>query len=653
MYEIDRGLPLLGCTLDENGANFGIHLEQDLKINLEIYFSYMDEHPFIEILLDKKEHMTEDIYHVYVKDVKEDMAYCYRLEDENTGQKYVIFDPYALSIREFPEGSNSYKGIIIKKENIVYHKPNIPWEKTVIYEMHVGAFTRQDFDNPNKACRGTIRGLIEKIPYLKDLGVTAVELMPVFKWNPYTLHTFHPETGEKLKDYWGYNPIGFFALDSKYSSNQRIKGEITEFKELIQKFHENGMEVILDVVYNHTGEGAENGDIFNFKVQGASTYYKIDELGRYMNCSGTGNTLNTQNKMVKKLIMDSLKYWVLYMGVDGFRFDLASILGQDHRGRWITPSLLDEIATDPILASVKLIAESWDAKGSYDVGKMPYPFAEWSDIFRDTIRKFIRGDLGLTKALADCILGKEVYFTDIRKSMNHTIHYVTAHDGFTMWDLTSYNEKHNLDNGEDNRDGSNVNYSDNCGEEGETDDIYIINKRKKRVKNYMSLLLLSRGVPMILMGDEMCRTQNGNNNAYCQDNETMWVDWTRLEKNQDIYRFLKFLIKLRKEIKFISGIPLEDNISWHGVHYGKPDWSYYSRSLAWHIEGDKEHYYMVINSYHEALDFELPPIKTEWLRIIDTNKEYPDDIIYEGEKVTAITYKVHPFSFCLFKSKEK
>lgn len=652
MYEISRGMPLLGCTLDEGGANFGIHLDLNLTIKLQIYLNYLDERPFLEIVLDQNNHSTENIYHVYVKDIKEGMAYCYELEDENTKQKYVIFDPYALSIREFPKDSNSYRGIVIRKDGIIYNKPNIPWEKTVIYEMHVGAFTRQDFSNPNKEHRGTLKGIIEKIPYLKDLGITAIELMPIFKWNPYTLMTFHPHSGEKLKDYWGYNTIGFFALDSKYSSNQMIKGEITEFKELVQLLHENDMEVILDVVYNHTGEGGTNGDIFNFKMQGVNTYYKIDELGRYMNCSGTGNTMNTQNQIVSNLIIDSLRYWVLYMGVDGFRFDLASILGQDNRGRWIKPSLLDKIAKDPVLASVKLISESWDAKGSYDVGKMPYPFAEWSDIFRDTIRKFVRGDLGLTKALSDCILGKEIYFTDERKNVNHTVHYVTAHDGFTMWDLTSYNEKHNLDNGEDNRDGNNANFSDNCGEEGETDDIYIINKRKKRIKNYMSLLLLSRGVPMLLMGDEMCRTQNGNNNAYCQDNKTMWIDWSRLESNQDIYHFLKLLIRIRKDIKFISDICGEYSISWHGIFYGEPDWSYYSRSLAWHIEGKKENFYMVINSYHEPLCFELPPIKSKWLRIIDTHKDYPEDIILEGEKVTTKNYKVNPFSFCLFKAEE-
>ncbi len=652
MYEISRGIPLLGCTLDEDGANFGIHLEEDLQLRLQLYCSYLDEKPILEFLLDKKDHMTENIYHIYVKDIKEGMAYCYQLVDENKGEKYIIFDPYALSIREFPKDSNFYKGIVIRKEGIIYNKPNIPWDKTVIYEMHVGAFTQQDFNNPNEEDRGTLKGIIQKIPYLKDLGITAIELMPIFKWNPHTLMTVHPGTGERLKDYWGYNTIGFFAPDSKYSSNKMIKGEIIEFRELVQALHENNMEVILDVVYNHTGEGGVNGDIFNFKALGVNTYYKIDELGRYMNCSGTGNTMNTQHQIVSRLIMDSLRYWVLHMGVDGFRFDLAAILGQDKRGRWIMPSLLDKIAKDPILASVKLIAESWDAKGSYDVGKMPYPFAEWSDTFRDTIRKFVRGDLGLTKALSDCILGREIYFSDERKNVNHTVHYVTAHDGFTMWDLTSYNEKHNFDNGEDNRDGNNTNYSDNCGEEGETDDVYIINKRKRRIKNYMSLLLLSRGVPMLLMGDEMCRTQNGNNNAYCQDNKIMWVEWNKVEAYQDIYHFLKALIKIRKDIKFISDISQDFKISWHGIFYGEPDWSYYSRSLAWHIEGRIESFYMVINSYHEPLCFQLPPENCRWMRIIDTHKDHPDDVILEGEKVTTKTYKVNPYSFCLFKSIE-
>ncbi|MGL6174760.1 MAG: glycogen debranching enzyme, partial [Cellulosilyticaceae bacterium] len=405
--------------------------------------------------------------------------------------------------------------------------------------------------------------------------------------------------------------------------------------------HELGMEIILDVVYNHTGEGGEGGDIFNFKVLGNEIYYKIED-GKYMNCSGTGNTLDTSNDLVKHLILESLRYWVVYMGVDGFRFDLASILGQNRAGEWMEESILKEMSYDPILSNVKLIAESWDAKGCYDVGKMPYLFREWSDCFRDTMRRFIKGDIGIIEQVALCIAGKEIQFEDTRKTELNAIHFITAHDGFTLWDLVAYNLKHNELNGEDNRDGNDANYSDNCGIEGETDDEEVLKLRKRRVKNYFMLLLLSKGVPMILMGDEMGRTQRGNNNAYCQENEILWVDWHKQDKFEEIRDFVRSLIKIRKEITLARRDKTEE--SWHGVKYKHPDWSYYSRSLAYCITAKDKVYYVAMNNYIEALNFELPPRKEGWTKRIDTYNEIQE------EKVIGPTYQVKPYSICLFES---
>lgn len=640
MEKISRGLPILGCHLKEKGANFGIFSDSAESMLLNIYEKHQDLEPIVSVWLTSDDQRTGNIFHVFIEEIKAGMAYEWKVF-KNKKMSIALIDPYAYSVREISKGKNIYRNIVVALEPYTHRKPCIPWEDTVIYEMHVGAFTKHPSSNVQH--KGTFLGIQEKLGYLKELGITAIELLPIFKWNKYTLEHTHPITGEKMQDIWGYNTIAFFALQEEYSWDQSVAGEIEEFRTLVENIHEQGMEVILDVVYNHTGEGGEYGTLFNFKELGNDTYYKMDKE-HYRNCSGTGNTLNTAHIVVKQLILESLKYWVVYMGVDGFRFDLASILGQDENGNGYRESLLKDISQDPILSKVKLISESWDAKGNYDVGKMPYPFVEWSDYFRDTIRKFIRGDVGITPDVLRCMMGEEISHRDGRKTSLNNLHFVTAHDGFTLWDLVSYSEKHNEMNGENNQDGNNTNHSENCGIEGETEDLEILNLRRRKVRNYMMMLLLSRGIPMILMGDELGRTQKGNNNAYCQDNEILWMDWNRRKAFGNHYEFIREVIKLKNEFKKL--IKRTDcHISWHGINYNEPDWSYHSRSLAYHIESKDVSYYIIANNYVESLSFELPYRETGWERVIDTYEEF------NRREVFDTSYTINPFSLCVFKSR--
>ena len=651
MYAISKGTPQFGCQLNAHGANFGIYSDIAPAMVLEVYKSLEDSTPIVKIILKREDCLVEHVFHVAIEDITADMAYVWRILQEDGSYSPSVIDPYTYGVKQlYGEWRNS----IVEQGAGVITKPHIPWTDTVIYELHVGHFTKAASSGVKEEERGTFKGLMEKIPYLKQLGVTALELLPIFMCNHFIVQNRNPETGELLGDIWGYNTIGFFALEPQYTVEKDSAKGIAEFKAFVEAAHQNHMEIILDVVYNHSGEGGMDRPSLSFRRLSNNTYYKMNGNGEYLNCSGTGNTLNTNQPIVKQLILDSLRYWTVQMGVDGFRFDLASILGQDAEGRWLKQSLLNEIAEDPVLSKVKLITESWDAKGSYDVGRMPLPFREWSDYFRDTVRKFVKGDQGNVKSVADCTLGKEIYFTEQGKNESHTIHFITAHDGFTMWDLLSYNEKHNLMNGENNRDGNNANYSYNWGIEGETDRPDICSNRIRAMKNFMCLLLLSRGVPMLLMGDEMARTQKGNNNAFCQDNETVWVDWARGQKYKTIFDFTMKLMQLRKRFAYFKAENIADyDVSWHGVHYTQPDWSYYSRSIAWCIkEPEGKRLYFIANSYHEPLRFELPPEAKKWRRVVDTHLEAPYDIDLQGIPINETLYEAAPYSFCVFEAEE-
>ncbi len=512
---------------------------------------------------------------------------------------------------------------------------NHPSAHTIIYEMHVRGFTRHPDSGLNEERRGTYAGLIEKIPYLQELGVTAVELLPVFQFES-------QECPLGLVNYWGYAPVAMFAPHRAYSSRRDTVGPVYEFRDLVKALHRADIEVILDVVFNHTAEGDQTGATLSFRGIDNPTYYILDDSGaRYANYSGCGNTLNGNHPVVRRMILDCLRYWVQEMHVDGFRFDLASILSRDSSGQPLpNPPVLWDIESDPVLASTKLIAEAWDAAGLYQVGSfIGDAWKEWNGRFRDDVRDFFRCQPGSLRRVADRLVGSPEIYGHKGREAEQCVNFVTCHDGFTLNDLVSYNEKHNEPNGEGNRDGTDDNRSWNCGVEGPTSDQAVESLRTRQIKNFYTVTMLSLGVPMILMGDEVRRTQRGNNNDYCHDDETNWLDWSLLEKHSDIHRFVQHLCARRVMVDLdhernrvsISRMLAESQKAWHGVRLLEPDWSDQSHSVALSAMLPKERiqFHLILNSYWEPLDFELPKVAKgkPWRRWIDTALESPDDII--------------------------
>ena len=519
---------------------------------------------------------------------------------------------------------------------------------TVIYELHVRGFTR----NPNSGVagehRGTYRGLVEKIPYLRDLGVTTVELMPVYQNDP--------QEGSQ----WGYMPLNFFAPDQRYAASSAVCCQHEEFREMVRALHEADIEVVLDVVYNHTAEGDRSGPVHSFKGIDNSTYYLMSssQPGRYENLAGVGNTLNCANRAVRLMILDSLRHWAGEMHVDGFRFDLASVFTRNADGsvNFADPLLVADVMSEPALAGLRLIAEPWDATGVNQLGRS-FPgvtWLQWNARFRDDIRRFVRGDPGLVPALMQRLYGSDDLFPDDREHAYRafqSVNYVTSHDGFTLSDLVSYNEKRNWENGQQNTDGPAENYSWNCGWEGD-DRVApeVMRLRKRQIKNFCALLFLANGTPMIRAGDEFMQTQRGNSNPYNQDNETTWLDWGALRRNQDIHRFFKQAIAFRKAHPSLGRSRFwREDVRWHGVG-PTPDLSRDSRSVAFCLrggsQGDRDLYVMV-NAYWESLVFTIqsgPPDR--WARVIDTGRESPDDFCEEGAEipVTSPTYHLQPRS---------
>ncbi|MBM7559055.1 glycogen debranching protein GlgX [Marinitoga litoralis] len=701
LLKTEKGYPKLGATVDSEGVNFALFTKNGKKVWLELYQNFYDDKPSHIFELDPVKNKTGNVWHIYIHNIKHGQFYGWRVDgiyDPINGLRFnkykLLSDPYAkaisgsynwdddavygydkhsdlldLSFSKIDSAISPTKSIVIDDsiydwENDVH--PRIPFKDLIIYELNVRLFTM----NPNSKVnsRGTFEGLLEKLYHLKDLGVNAIELMPIFEFNPDSIIRTNPVTGEKLKDVWGYNPLVFFAVTGNYSNGLKIGEQVYLFKDFVKTLHKEGFEVILDVVYNHTGEGNELGPTLSFRGIDNPIYYILSENKRYYeNYSGTGNTFNCNHTVVKNLIIDSLRYWVTEMHVDGFRFDLASILGRDPKGNWIGDlSLLKDIAEDPIISGSKLIAEGWDAAGGYFLGAFPEGWAEWNGKFRDAVRKFVKGDEGLVGEIACRIAGSEDLYGN--KSPIASVNFVTSHDGFTMWDLVSYNEKHNEENGENNNDGANDNYSFNYGIEGETDDEEILKIRKKQIKNFFTILMISQGTPMIYMGDEFCRTQHGNNNAYCQDTIKNWVDWNRLNKFNDIFLFVKKLIDFRKKHHTLrrdhfftgkdytgDGIP---DITWHGVKLNNPDFSYNSKSLAFMISGidfaDQTYspdndIYVAMNFFEEDLIFELPK-ERNWYRVIDTFFESPNDFLDFPQRVYN-NYKVKSKSIIVLISK--
>ena len=517
---------------------------------------------------------------------------------------------------------------------------HLAWADTVIYESHVRGFTVHPSAKVTQP--GTYLGLIEKIPYLKELGITAVELMPVQEFFENELVRNNPLNGKRLRNYWGYSTVAFFAPKESYASRREPGGQLIEFKTMVKTLHRAGIEVILDIVFNHTAEGNESGPTLNFRGLDNRIYYLLgDDRRYYKNYSGTGNTLNSNHPVVRDYILDCLRHWVMEMHVDGFRFDLASALGRDAQGNLIAnPPLLERIAEDPILRDVKLIAEAWDAGGAYQVGSFPgQRWSEWNGRFRDDVRRFWRGDIGMLGAFANRIAGSsDIYQHDGKQPVN-SINFITCHDGFTLNDLVSYRNKHNEANGENNVDGDNNNYSDNYGIEGATDDPAIEEVRLRQIKNFIATLLIARGVPMLLGGDEFRRTQGGNNNAYCQDNETSWYNWEHLRQHSEIFRFTRQMIALRKHHKILrhETFYTAQDIRWLSPRGTTPQWNSTERTFGCIIDAPdsiEPALCLLFNAGQDEVDFVLPAILNGclWRIVVDTAQPTPHDINIPGDE---------------------
>ncbi len=677
-----RSFPL-GATVLADGVNFSVFSRQASRMELLLFDDAAAPEPSRVIGLDARTHRTYHYWHVFVPGIGPGQIYAYRAYgpfDPERGLRFdpakVLLDPYGRAV-VVPDGysrhtasrygevdTNAMKSVVVDPDVYDWEGDaplRRPFAKTVIYEMHVAGFTQHPSSGVAPERRGTYAGMIEKIPYLQDLGITAVELLPIFQFD-------RQDCPPGLVNYWGYSPVSFFAPHAGYSSRKDALGPVDEFRDLVKALHRAGIEVILDVVYNHTAEGNSEGPMLCFRGIANEIYYILEkDRAQYANYSGAGNTLNANQSIVRRMILDSGRYWVTHMHVDGFRFDLASILDRDETGCPLeNPPVLWDIDSDPVLAGVKQIAEAWDAAGLYQVGRFfGDNWKEWNGRFRDDIRCFAKGDNGTVRLLAQRGLGSpDIFGYREWEKPEQSVNFITCHDGFTMNDLVSYNCKHNEANAEGNRDGPGANFSWNCGVEGPTADTAVEQMRRRQVKNFFVILLTSIGTPMLQMGDEMRRTQQGNSNAYCQDNEVSWLDWSLLDRHRDLHQFVRKLIAQRLQMLGMSDeetLELSLNellrraeIDWHGIRLGRPDWSDCSHSLAFTVRSRQRQIplwlHVMFNGYWEALDFDLPLTPAEtvagWQRWIDTSLESPEDIMdaAAAPPVPGTQYRVAPRS---------
>ncbi len=645
----------LGATVQSGGVNFSIYSDQAARIELLLFSDPDAPEPERVISLESEAHRTFPYWHVLVPGLAAGQCYAFRAYgpyDPASGRRFdgskALLDPYARAVyyrddvydrqaaREFGRDTvaSAMRSVVVDPDAYDWdgdeplHRPAA---NTVIYEMHVRGFTAHPNSGLPDDLRGTYAGLIEKIPYLQELGVKAVELLPVHQFDPYA-------TATHLTNYWGYQTVAFFAPHRAYSARRDVLGPIDEFRDMVRALHRADIQVILDVVYNHTAENGDNGPTLSMRGLANDTYYVLDPQNpaRYVNASGVGNTVNANNSVTRRLILDSLRYWIEHMHVDGFRFDLASALARGEQGHPLTdPPVLLDIDTDPVLSRAIIIAEPWDAAGLYQVTDFVGDrWAVWNGQYRDVTRRFFRGDDGVIKDLADQIVGAPSLFGQVNRDPIRSVNFVTAHDGFTLNDLVSYNDKHNEANGEGNRDGTNFNYSWNCGVEGPTDDPAVQALRERQIRNFLAVLTVSQGRAMLLMGDEVRRTQRGNNNAYNQDNEISWFDWSLVTKNADLLRFMKRIIELhrtartfRERQSWVAGG--EYILQWHGVRLDQPDWSPSSHAIAMDLRraDGSGRAHVIFNGYWEPLTFDLPKLGAGfgWQRLFDTALPSPDD----------------------------
>ena len=651
---VSRGHPLpLGATRAGDAVNFVLICRHGTSVSLVLAEPCRAE-VAVEIPLDPRLDRLGDHWHVRVEGLPAEFAYGYRVDgpvgpEHRFDPSVVLIDPTcrALSCGQpwgppAPAPRRSLVGPTAPDIRDDQH-PRTARGDSILYELHVRGFTV----DPSSGVRhpGTFAGLAEKSGYLADLGVTAVELLPIDEFDELDCPFVNPLTGERLKNFWGYNTVAFAAVKAAYAADTAGNAPRDEFRRAVASLHAVGLEVVLDVVFNHTAEGGADGPTLHFRGLDNSLYYILDDHGRYLNFSGCGNAVNSNHPIVRSQILSCLRNAVAESGVDGFRFDLASVLGRDRRGNvLVEPPVIEQITEDALLADTKMIAEPWDAAGLYQVANFPggHRWSVWNGQFRDDVRRFWRGDPGMASALATRLCGSD----DVCRGRGplHSINFVTCHDGFTLWDLVSYDGKHNDANGEGNRDGSDCNFSWNCGVEGPTDDPAINALRARQVRNLMATLLIAQGVPMLLGGDELLRTQGGNNNAWCQDNATSWVDWTLADRNADFLRFTRQLIALRKRHHVLRRRTFFDNASlatpalvWHGVEPCRPDFAPSSHRLAFALDGRRgdrpgqvdRDLYVACNAGPDAADFAIPaaPSGRAWRRTVDTALASPDDAL--------------------------
>ncbi len=674
--EIQTGspLPIGGAQQQGDGVNFVLFSRNATSVRLEFYEQPDDSSPTRIIELDPVSHRTGDIWHIWVRGIPAGQLYGYRIEgpyQPQEGHRFnphkLLLDPYARAIagvkhwdfaaaRGYDSSSELADLSISTLDNAgtapkcIFTRDNFDWEMdsppkhsasdTVVYETHVRGFTIHPTSQVERA--GTFAGLTEKIPYLRDLGVTAIELMPVLEFNENESQLLNPITGEKLKNYWGYNPVAYFAPKQSYSFERSRWRHVAEFREMVKAFHRAGIEVILDIVLNHTAESNELGPTICLRGIENSIFYTLQEnqCRYYKDFTGVGNTLNANHPVVREFVTSVLRYWVMNMHVDGFRFDLASVLGRDPHGNiLLNAPLLEGIAEDPILRDVKIIAEAWDAGGAYQVGGFSTKrWTEWNGRFRDDVRRFWAGDAGMMGLFAGRICGSSDLYQSSGKGPARSLNFVTCHDGFTLNDLVSYKQKHNDENGEFGRDGADVNYSDNCGVEGPSQDPAVESMRNRMIKNFLMTLFISRGVPMLLGGDEFCRTQRGNNNAYCQDNEVSWFDWSLLEKHHDIHRFTRGMIAFRRAHPVLrrEKFYTDEDLRWFGPDGATPHWADpWQKSFACLILGQTEpDLFLLFNADTRAVDFYLPALPSGkiWHLAVNTSRAAPDDFFDPGNE---------------------
>jgi isoamylase len=665
-----EGSPLpLGVSWveEEQAFNFALHSEHAESVTLLLYSAADLVDPLLAYRFDFLRNKSGRVWHCRIPaaEIGDAEYYAYSVSGQTLPQLHsfdpekILLDPYAkcicfppgfdrqLAMREGPNPGHAPLGALTA------HRPTFDWSgdrspihesDAITYELHVKGFTRNPNSGVDASLAGTYAGVVEKIPYLTDLGITVVELMPVFQRDP------------QEADYWGYMPLNFFAPHAQYAGSRDEDQQHIEFSNMVKAFHQAGIGVILDVVYNHTCEGDHRGPIYSFKGIDSAAYYMLssDPTAPYANYSGTGNTLNFGQAHVRKMVMDSLRYWKREMHIDGFRFDLASVFSRNADGS-INPQapIFSEIAADPELSQLHLIAEPWDTD-TYQLGR-GFPgltWLQWNGRFRDDLRRFVKGDPGMVPDLMRRLYGSDDLFPDSRDDAYHafqSVNFIASHDGFTLYDLVAYNNKHNEANGHNNTDGMNSNYSWNCGQEGdEGASESVLALRRKQVKNFCCLLMLSNGTPMFRAGDEFLNTQFGNNNPYNQDNETGWLDWSQLQKNSDIFRFFKNMISFRKNHPSLGRSRFwREDISWYGTG-PVADLSNDSHTLAFCLHGASQgdnDIYVMINAYWQELEFNIQEgTPQEWKRIVDTSLPSPDDFSRDGIPLVQTKYKLAPRS---------